>query len=234
MKRTANLSVLALVAVLGLAVAGCSSGGGAQVASLSGTTKTTTASSGQATEEEVLKWVQCMRDQGLDIADPTVDSNGNLVLGRPGGFGGAGGSSSTTVAGSTTDQTRPDPSKFQGATAKCGQPPRTGGGFSDQDRQAAQDNLLEMAQCLRDQGLDVADPDFSAQGPGGSPPTTASGSTATTTAQGQGGPRRGPFGDLAQSDPKVQAAFDTCRAKLGNAFPGGPGARSNSSTTAAQ
>ena len=222
--RISRLGLAAGGLALLLTACGGGGGGGDGVASLSGatdeTTATTTATDAKATEEQVLAWVQCMRDQGLDIADPTVDSDGNLVLGggpRPGAGAGAG------AVGGTTG-TRPDRSVFEKATETCGSPPQTGGGFSEEDRQAMQDSMLAMAQCLRDEGLDVADPDFSAQGPGGPPPSDDD-ATDETAAR-----RRGPFGDLDMNDATVQAAFTSCQAKLGTTFPGRPGAAPTTTT----
>jgi hypothetical protein len=217
---------------LGLALGGlalfltaCGGGGGGDgsgVASLAADADQAAASAddGPATEEEVLAWVECMREQGLDIADPTVDADGNLVLGRgPRGGGAAGGATAGTPERQPIDR-----DTFSKAGETCGNPPQTGGGFSEEDRQATQDSMLAMAQCLRDEGLDVADPDFSSQGPGGAP----------VRANGAGGDAdqpRGIFGGLDMNDAKVQAAFDTCRDELGTNFPGGPGGARGSAIT---
>lgn len=205
----------------------CSGGGGGDgVATLAaGTGDAASGASNSDTEapseEEILAWVECMRNEGLDIADPTVDDDGNLVLG--GGPRGPRTTSDTTTDGST-DAQPPDQEGFQVAIEKCGQPPRTGGAFSEEDRQQFQDSALAMAQCLREQGLDVADPDFSGQGPGGGPPPAADNDAASGDAPTQ----RGPFGGIDLEDPEVQTAFDTCREQLGDSFPtpgggGGPG-----------
>lgn len=201
---------------LALLLSACGGGGGGAqddgVASLADSSAPSASESAagdtKTTEEQTLAWVQCMREQGLDIADPTVDSDGNLVLGGPRGG----------RAGGTTASSSPPPvdrDVFSKATETCGNPPRTAGGFNEEDRQAMQDSLLEMAQCLRDEGLDVADPDFSSQGPGGAPPSNSSSGTA--------GQPRGPFGNIDMNDANVQAAFTACQAKLGTTFPGGRG-----------
>lgn len=214
---------VASILLLGACSGGGSDGGVATLASegASAAAGADTAASDAPTEEEILDWVECMRNEGLDIADPTVNEDGNLVLGGGprGGLGGprpAAGSTATTVAGAAAQP--PDREAFQGAVETCGQPPRAAGNFSGEDRQAFQDAALELAQCMRDEGLDVPDPDFSGAGPGGPPAgaAPADGGGATQV-------RRGPFGDLDMSDPVVQAAFDTCRDKLGDAFPAGPG-----------
>lgn len=224
--RTPLRSVWAALPVASVLVLGACSGGGsdAGVATLAAegasAAAAATASSDAPTEEEILDWVECMRDEGLDIPDPTVDEDGNLVLGGGprGGLGGPGataGTTATTVAGATPE--RPDREAFQAAVETCGQPPRAGGNFNEEDRQAFQDAALELAQCMRDEGVEVADPDFSGDGPGG-PPTGGAGDGG-----GGAGVRRGPFGGLDMSDPAAQAAFDTCRDTLGDAFPAAPG-----------
>lgn len=213
---------VASILLLGACSGGGSDGGVATLASEgeSAAAGADTPASDAPTEEEILDWVECMRNEGLDIADPTVNEDGNLVLGGGprGGIGGprpAAGTTATTVAG---DAQPPDREAFQGAVETCGQPPRAAGSFSGEDRQEFQDAALELAQCMRGEGIDVPDPDFSGAGPGG-PPTGAApadGGGATVV-------RRGPFGGLDMSDPAVQAAFDTCRDSLGDAFPAGPG-----------
>jgi hypothetical protein len=218
MDITRHARLAASVTGLALLLSACGGGGGggkdSGVASLAdGSTASASESAAddkETSEEQTLAWVQCMREQGLDIADPTVDSDGNLVLGgpRPGGGGGTAGSANAQPV---------DRDAFSKATENCGNPPQTAGGFSQEDRQAAQDSLLKMAQCLRDAGFDVADPDFSSQGPGGAP-------TGNSSSSGNASQARGPFGDLDMNDAKVQAAFTTCQAEVGTTFRVGRGA----------
>lgn len=219
MNITRHARLAASVTGLALLLSACGGGGGGTkdngVASLADSSAASASESAagdtKTSEEQTLAWVQCMREQGLDIADPTVDSDGNLVLGRPRG-GNAGGGTTGSSGAQPFDR-----DAFSKATEKCGSPPQTGGGFSQEDRQAMQDSLLKMAQCLRDEGLDVADPDFSSQGPGGAPPSNSSSGAASQP--------RGPFGNIDMNDAKVQAAFTSCQARLGTTFPGGRGAR---------
>ena len=229
MTRLVSRPLATTALVLMLVAGACGKGGGAGqgVASLSGDGDSSSDQStkdGGATEEEVLAWVECMRGEGIQVPDPTVDDDGNLVLGA-----------GPVVVADGTDDTgdgqnaQPlDGDKFRAATEECGDPPRAGGAFTEEDRQAFQDAALEMARCLRGEGLDVPDPDFSDQGPGG-PPETGDG---TDSSGAQGEVRRGPFGDLDPSDPKVEAAFDKCQAELGDSFPGPGGlVRGSSSDT---
>lgn len=218
-RPAARLTAVGVAALLTLAACG-GGGGGSGVASLentkvagSGSTSTTLSKEDQ--EQALLDWVECMRGEGLDIADPTVDSDGNLVLG--GGPGGARPSDGDSQADP------PDRDAIEAATTKCGNPPQTAGGnFSQEDRDAFQESALLLAQCMRDEGItDFADPDFSNAGPGAGPPADSSDGSAP----------RGPFGDVDLQDPDVQAALETCQAKLadqGVNFPGGGGPQSSS------
>lgn len=231
MKLASRLIGPLLLATVLLVTGACSNGGGRGdgVASL-GDGESAAGSdrdSDEPTEEEILAWVECMRGEGLDVADPTVDEDGNLVLDGgprvqinrgdddPGDEGDA-------------DDPPPDRNRFEAAIEKCGDPPRTGGEFTEEDRQAMQDAALEFAKCMRAEGIDVPDPDFSEMGPGG-PPRAASGpddADATDdadSAQSDGGERRvlrGPFGELDMSDPATEAAFEKCQETMGDDFPG--------------
>lgn len=224
--RTLRFTAPAALAVAAAVLLGACGGGGDRggVATLSGAEgESASASDDDAapTEEDVLEWVQCMREQGIDLPDPSVDGEGDVVLG--GGpqvvINGSAASGSTSSASATEGDTPPDPpdrEEFEKARETCGDPPRAGGSFSEEDRQAFQDAALKMAQCMRDQGVDFPDPVFSEEGPGG--PATRREEAPTA------GERRGPFGGIDMDDAKVQAAFETCRSELGDALPGPPGA----------
>lgn len=58
-----------------------------------------------------------------------------------------------------------------------------------------QQAMLDYAQCLRDNGIDVADPQFGADG---------------RPQFGGGGTGRGPFGDVDRTSPEFQAAQEAC------------------------
>ena len=192
MRRVPTLLLLALAgAALAVLAAGCGGSKSNGVANLgtgsvaaSTTPTTTTTVTRQDFQTAVLAYVKCLRRQGIQIADP------NFSQGGGGGGGGGGG----LFGGSGINRNDP---KFQKAQTKC-RPildavrPQ----FSPSDRQAFQDAALEFAQCMRKNGVNVPDPNFSAGGggPGG----------------GGGG---GLFGgaNIDRSDPKVQAAIQTCR-----------------------
>lgn len=202
--------LLLLTACAGTAEGGESESGG--VASLSGDqTANETATEGvpEDPEELLLEWVECMRAEGVDVADPTVDADGNLTLGaRPGGAGAQGDDAQAGQAGDLRES-------FDAAGEVCGDTPiqRGGLGFSDVDQTAFQDAFLVFAQCMRDEGFDVADPQFDAAAGGG---------------PGGGGGAGGIFGDLDLEDSTTSAAFDACQesafADSGLELPGARGA----------
>jgi hypothetical protein len=237
--------VVAVVAVAGLLAAcgsdgsggGSGDGSGGDVASLSDDNADERAQGGDDAdaEAELLDWVECMRDEGVDIPDPTRDSDGNLVIEGPGirlGGGDAGGSTSSDE-GDGGDEPAVDPEAMDAAMEACGQPPALGPrDMSDQDRQAMEEAALEFAECMRDEGIaDFPDPDFSDMGPGGEPQQRRS-----DDGGGDGGPRvvLGPFGEIDLDDPQVAAAFEACQDLLGGPeLPGGsaqPGSDQNSQT----
>ncbi len=103
-----------------------------------------------ATDEELaLAFADCMRDEGIDFPDPTVAADGSVSLIPAGGAANLG--------------FDPGSPEFESATDVCG-PLIQGASFlptNDQDITEIEDNLLLFAECLRDLGFDVADPDLS-------------------------------------------------------------------------
>lgn len=177
-RRWGGSGIACTIAVFALAFAACGGSSGAS-------------DSGEVTEEQALEYAECMRDNGVpDFPDPTVDDDGNVQI-----FGGGGGGQPSFDFQSQG---------FQDATEACRDliPEQT---FSRGDQSEFQDQLLELTECLRDQGLTVDDPDFSSGG-------------------GFGGGGGGLFGDLDQDDPKVQAALEECQGAFGGQTPfGGQG-----------
>ncbi len=195
MKRLALLvAVLALVAA---ACGGSSEAGG--VASLSGDTDTTSAGDDADPaeidqEEAVIALTECLREQGVDLEDPSVDSDGNVRLGQPDLDG------------------IDDPREVLGEAFEACEDSLDGVvlGFGRPDDTEIQDTLYEFAACMRDNGYDMPDPDFSSFGPGG----------GDGSADGEGGVR-GPLGDLDLDDPAFQAAQGACEDILAGFGPGG-------------
>jgi hypothetical protein len=193
-------SGLMAAAVLLVAVAAC--GGESEttgVASLDELDPTDPGSSEEVeevdTEEAVLAFTACLRDQGLDVEDPTFDGGGGFVF----NFGEIRATGPDAEAG-------PD-AEFRAALDECSPLMEgVGGRFDQADRTEIEDSLLAFSQCLRAEGLDVPDPDFSdaGGGPGGA----------------------GPFGGVLElDDPTAVAAFEKCQSELAFAGPGGGSGR---------
>ena len=105
-------------------------------------------------EEAMLAFTQCLRDQGIDVGDPTVDADGNLQL-PPIEF-------MVEEDGAGTEPQMPE---FEDLIAPCEELLAgvvvTG---SPQGATEFEDALLEYAQCMRANGVDMPDPDFSSGG----------------------------------------------------------------------
>lgn len=152
----------------------------------------TTESTADATDEELaIAFASCMRDEGIDFPDPTVAADGSVQLLPPGGAANLG-----------FDPNDPD---FDAATDVCG-PMLEGASFlptGDDDLTELQDNLLLFAECLRDLGFDVDDPDLS----------------------GGFGGAAGLFGDgFDPTDPANAEAIQECQGVFGAGGPLGGGA----------
>jgi predicted small lipoprotein YifL len=97
------------------------------------------------TQELLLKYAQCMRDNGVQLPDPKEGDPGSMYEG--------------------VDRNAP---AFQSADAVCG--PILQGVVADRQEQGGeqqQDDMLALAQCLRDHGIDVKDPVPGAEKPFG-------------------------------------------------------------------
>jgi hypothetical protein len=188
-------------------------------------------------EAELLDWVECMRDEGIDIPDPTRDADGNLVIQGP-GIGIGGGSQGTTNSDEGQGDEPPvDPDEMNAAMEACGQPPALGpSDISEEDQQAREAAALEFADCMRDHGIeDFPDPDFSDTGPGGEPQQRELGDDGGDGGGDQGSRLvLGPFGEIDLDDPEVAAAFEACQDVLGGpelpSEPTGPGSDAGSET----
>lgn len=143
------------------------------------------------TEAAMLAMAECMREEGVDVADPEVDENGNVLPPRP------------------TDPDNVDREAIREAREACSEfLEGVELGFQDLDQTELQDTLLEYAACMRDNGIDMPDPDLAALGGG----------------PGQG-PEGGPFGELDRTDPDFLAAQEACEVILGDVGVPGPGGR---------
>lgn len=198
MRRTLLLPGVVLIVVMTACGGGATGSGVATLEEASGTggSGDGTASAPIDTEAQMLAFAQCMRDEGIDMEDPTIDSGGNPGFGAFRGSGDPDGSDGP-------------PEGFREALETCR--PLLDGlelGFGLRDQSGFQDTLLEYARCMRDNGYDMADPEL---------PTLATGDRT----EGEPGPGGGPFGDVDFDDPVFQEAQSACSEILGGFGPGG-------------
>jgi hypothetical protein len=165
----------ALVLLLLLASCGGGSGTDGGVASLENTTTTTEAPAVNA-ELQLLAFAQCIREEGVEIPDPSMDPSGNMEF-RPSEAFDPGDLEDLIAAAETCRH------HLDGVSL----------GFEDIDLAAVGDVLLEFSLCMRSNGFDMPDPDFSFLDPG-------AGSI----------PSGGPFGDLDFDDPAFLDALEGC------------------------
>ena len=148
-------------------------------------------------EEALMAFSQCMRENGIDdYPDPTLNADGSI------GFG--------FVRGGL-EESGIDPRSEEFGTARdtCAENLEgiaLGHGGEGFDETELTDTLLAFAQCMRDHGVAVDDPDLSGFSPG----------------QG-GGQAIRPFGDIDFEDPDVQGAFEACQEEVNFTGPGGGG-----------
>lgn len=176
---------LGLIGLL-LAAASCSGGGddaGPAVATLAATSSTTVGiDPNRQTEEQVLELVQCLRDEGINVPDPTITGDGNVRFAPPADFS----------AGDIND--------LQAAAVVCEEfIEGLNIGFENIDTTNISDNLLVFADCMRENGFDIRDPDFSLM-------TPVDGTF----------PNGGPFGVLDFTDSDFIAALPACQEFLNN------------------
>lgn len=117
----------ALVVLVAALLAGCGSGGDGG------------ATAPDDEKAKALKYAQCMRDNGVDMPDPTFGEDGSIRMG--------------TMALGKDD----DPTVFTAATEACKEF-RSSSRF-DPDDPKLKEERLEFAQCMREHGVDVSDPD---------------------------------------------------------------------------
>jgi len=182
--------IIVLLAFFALVLAACGGSDNNGVASIDNEPDTAGQdSSGDSTasaEETLLEFAACMRDNGVvDFEDPFVNPDGSVEFGFAGGRGGA-----DPFADVDADVLE---AAFEACSdALLGLAFGSDGQF---DLVSFQDTILEFAQCMRDNGVDVDDPTLADFAPGNQ----------------DGGECGGPFGDLDIGDPEVRSAFETCQ-----------------------
>jgi hypothetical protein len=173
-----------LLLVFGLVASACSSAGAdSDVASLDTPAENVNASANETEtipgELAVLAFTACLRDEGLSIDDPAIDAEGNLVAPTP-----------HAVAAETLDM-----AAVHSAFDVCqGFLTNVAFGMSTENLAEREDELLAFAVCMRENGYDMPDPDFSGDGHSGA----------------------GPFGDaIDASDPAFLTAAESCQGIVG-------------------
>ena len=194
MRKT--LIAVAALAVLVAACSGSDAGGVASLEESNDPAVIESEASDESFEVSVLAFSACMRENGVeDFEDPDFNADGSLSF-DGGGF-----------RQSDTDQ-----EIIQAAFQGC-QEHLEGIAFGRGaiDFTEIEDRLVEFAACMRDNGFDMPDPDFSNFGQGGN------------DSAGPGG--GGPFGgDLDTEDPAFQTALESCEDIFeGFRIGGGPG-----------
>ena len=178
--------VVSGVALLGAACGASSGGDGAKVASLSedeggarSSAKAGTGNAGKDPEQAALAFARCMRENGVDVPDPQTGGNG-LVKMAPG-------------AGPL-----PSEEKLAEADKKCGHLMEGSGprNLSPEDRSRLKDAMVAFAKCMRDNGVDMPDPE-----PG----------------EGGGFRVRVGAGELDPQSPQFQAAEKKCQPIMADA-----------------
>lgn len=199
--RTALLVATPLLALALLAACGSGKKDGG-IATAGGVVPAPAASaqpSASADREEALRqFAQCMRDHGVQMNDP--DPNGGGF-----GFGGGGGGGQRGGGGFRQDLNNPN---FQKAIEACRSKLPNGGAPPSLSPEQL-DALRAFTQCMRDNGVDVPDPDPNSPGLG--------------FARG---------GRIDMNNPNFRKAFDACRDKLPFGR-GGPRGATPSPTTGA-
>jgi len=221
---------MAMVSVTGLALvlSGCTSGGNdsgiAKVGDANATVTQAAAASG-TDEEQALAFAQCMRDNGVDFPDPTVNADGSPDFAGAFGRGQDGGFD-------------PNDTSFQDAMTACGDLMdglQIGPGSGNFDTDAISEAMYSYTQCLRDEGLDVGDITLDSMRPGSGPGTgAATDATQPTAAPGGDRPEapaageRGPGANMTDrfaeqlgqdaTEPAWIAANETCQPVLADAM----------------
>jgi len=201
LRRIAGPGLLAVLLVVTGACGGGGDDGAVDVATLGGEQDDTGTDGGggagdgdeELTEAEredaMLEFAECMREHGIDMPDPT--EQGGIAL---------------EITPETEDE-------MEAAQEACdpiledamGERPQ----LSPEEEAEMQDRMLAFAECMREQGIDMPDPEVSADG-GRIRVEARDGSGATGAAPGSG-----------PGDDEFDAAQEACQEELG--FEGGPG-----------
>jgi hypothetical protein len=155
--------IAAVAAAIALTIAAC--GDASDDAGIATLETTTTAAAAESTttdvlrdnEEALLEFTECLRENGVEIDDPTVGADGSLQL------------APIEIEVEVDDpESLPEgpPPELDAAFSAC-EPllegvTQLGAGIPDET--AFEDTFLEYAGCMREHGVDMPDPDFSGSG----------------------------------------------------------------------
>jgi len=215
-------AALAAVSLLALAACGGSSEAAdtAEVASLATDSESTSdspepAADEASADEAALEFSQCLRDEGLDVADIGVDAQGNIDV------------------RSALRDVDPGTEGFREALDACREI-LEGVGFGGgrgalADNTEIADAMLEFSDCVRSAGFeDVSDLTLGGPGQGAGTPDVDGAPAGDAPPEGGRGSREGGFGDrstlfaermgLDPNDPEVVATMDTCMPIVDQAF----------------
>jgi hypothetical protein len=138
------------------------------------------------------KFAQCMRDHGIDMADPQFE----------GGDGGGGGV--IINGGPAAGEEKQDPENFEAADKACqkhleGVIDERKGQLDPEEEERMKERALDFAKCMREHGIDMPDPQFEEGG-------------RMTQQLGPGG--------IDPNDPEFQEAQEECADEAGLPKPG--------------
>ncbi len=167
MRRAVLAVLVALTVSLAAGCGSASKGPGVATAGAKGAKASATPSASEDPEERQRKFVQCMREHGVDMPDP--DPNGGPVR-------------ITASAGPANDDAMKACEKYLPA-----------GKLADLNPEQLE-KLRQFAQCMREHGIDVPDPDLNGGG--------------LTIKKGDGPDKFKP------DDPAFRAAEEACKDKL--------------------
>jgi hypothetical protein len=152
-------------------------------------------------EDAQLEFAQCMRDSGIDMPDPDTGDGEGIRIQLP-------------------DGVDPNSETFQNAQQECEPIIRDAVPEGERpDPSEVRDQAVKLAQCMREHGVNMPDPQVDSEGRvtmGGPPPGGG---------EGGSGPNLG-----IQSDPDFEAAQEACQEEVGPIGPGGGGPDGGPST----
>ncbi len=165
MRRKLIVAGAVLLVPLVLAACGSEPAGGGVATAGNGSASTASASAPPA---DLTAVARCLRDNGIDVSDPDPGT-GRLDLGSA---------------------RRGDPEAFRQAMEKC-RHLLPAGSLGAQLGPDDIEKLRQFAQCMREHGVDMPDPD-----------------------PGAGNPFGGALGRIDRNSPAFRTAFDACKDKL--------------------